>query len=260
MDLLALAEKILNGYFAATPRKKPNIADINEVRLIAHRGAHNNPAGIFENTMEAFRLAKKAGCWGIELDVHVTADNVLVVNHDPTLNRLWRQNVAINDLTFSAIRSLAPQIPSLAEVIAEFGGQMHLLIELKNPLQDEAILVQTLQHLSPVTDYHLLTLTPEIFNSLTQFPHKSLLLVPVHNNVKAFCDLSIKNNYGGVMGSYLLLTNERIRQLTEAYQVLGVGFVDSKNSLWREINRGVKWIFTNQAVVVAHYLHLLKHR
>ncbi len=258
MALLTLVEELINSYFAAIPRKKPEIEKVNGVQLIAHRGAHNNQLGIFENTMEAFRLAEKAGCWGIELDVHVTADHVLVVNHDLSLNRLWLQNVAINDLTFSEIRSLAPQLPSLAEVIAEFGGHMHLFIELKKPLQDETLLVQVLQHLLPVRDYHLLALTPEIFNSLTQFPKKSFLLVPVHNNVKAFCDLSIKNNYGGVMGSYLLLTNKRIQQLNEAHQALGVGFVNSKNSLWREINRGVKWIFTNQAVAVAHHLHLLK--
>lgn len=259
MTLLTLMEELLNSYFAAIPRKKPKITDTCEVQLIAHRGAHNNQLGIFENTMEAFRLAKNAACWGIELDVHVSADHVLVVNHDPTLNRLWQQNVAIKDVTFSEIRSLAPQIPSLGEVIAEFGGHMHLFIELKAPLQDEAILVETLQHLSPARDYHLLALSPEIFKPLTQFPKKSLLLVPIHNNVKSFCDLSIKNNYGGVMGSYLLLTNKRMQQLHEAHQALGVGFVNSKNSLWREINRGVKWIFTNQAVVVSHYLHLLKH-
>lgn len=259
MALLTLLEELLNRYFAAIPRKKPKIEDTKEVQLIAHRGAHNNQLGLFENTMEAFKLAKKAGCWGIELDVHVSADNVLVVNHDPTLNRLWQQDVVINEVTFSKIRSLAPQVPSLAEVIAEFGGQMHLFIELKTLLHDDAILVEALQHLSPARDYHVLALSPDIFKPLTQFPKKSLLLVPVHNNVKSFCELSIKSNYGGVMGSYLLLTNKRMQQLHEAHQALGVGFVNSKNSLWREINRGVKWIFTNQAVVVSHYLHLLKH-
>nr|WP_284498295.1 glycerophosphodiester phosphodiesterase family protein [Legionella maioricensis] len=251
-------EKIVDGYFAALPRRKPYPENFNNARLIAHRGAHNNREGIFENTCEAFRLAKKAGCWGIELDVHATADNILVVNHDPTLNRLWGQDIPIAHLTFSALRSLVPAIPSLVDVVAEFGGQMHLFIELKTPLQDEDVLVQALQSLTPCKDYHLLSLDPGIFSSLAQFPPKSLLLVAVHNNVKAFCDLSIKNNYGGVMGNYLLLTNKRLQQLNAAHQFSGVGFVNSKNSLFRELNRDVKWLFTNQALVVGHYLHQLR--
>lgn len=249
--LLTLIEKIVDAYFAVIPRRKPYQENINNARLIAHRGAHDNER-IFENTQEAFRLAEKAGCWGIELDVHSTADKILVVNHDPTLTRLWGQDAAIAHLTFNALRSLVPEIPSLAEVIAEFGGRVHLFIELKTHFQDEDVLVQNLQNLKPCKDYHLLSLDPAIFSSLSQFPKKSLLLVAVHNNVKEFCDLSIIRNYGGVMGNYLLLTTKRLHQLSDGHQAAGVGFVNSKNSLYRELNRGVKWIFTNQAEVVGH--------
>ena len=35
----------------------------------------------------------------------------------------------------------------------------------------------------------------------------------------------------------------------------GVGFIDSKNSLYRELNRGVSWLFTNQAVKLSGYLN-----
>lgn len=256
--LLELAEKMVDGYFASIPRRKPLIDDIDKAQLIAHRGAFNNSQGIFENTHEAFRLANKAGCWGIELDVHATADGVLVVNHDATLNRLWGQKAAISDLTFSELRVLVPGVPSLEEVVTEYGSQMHLFIELKSPFQDEEALVQALHNLIPCANYHLLSLEPLIFKSLSQFPKQALLLVAVHNNVKAFCDLSIKENYGGVMGNYLLLTDKRIQQLKEAHQSTGVGFVDSKNSLFRELNRGNHWIFTNQAVAVSNYLQQLR--
>lgn len=50
---------------------------------IAHRGG----AGLWpENTLEAFERALKAGADGIELDVHLTRDRVLVVHHDERLN------------------------------------------------------------------------------------------------------------------------------------------------------------------------------
>ncbi|HAT9008000.1 TPA: glycerophosphodiester phosphodiesterase, partial [Legionella pneumophila subsp. pneumophila] len=43
-------------------------------------------------------------------------------------------------------------------------------------------------------------------------------------------------------------------------QHFGVGFVDSKNSLYRELNRGVKWLFTNEAININQYLNDLKNR
>ena len=256
--LLCLAEKIVDDYFALIPRRKPDMERVNQALVIAHRGAHNNRQSIFENTLEAFRLAKKAGCWGVELDVQVTADKILVVNHDPTLNRLWEHDVVIADVTFNELRALAPGVPALMEVIEEFGGQMHLFIELKAPFQDEEVLKRNLHNLSPCTDYHLLSLEPRIFNALIHFPPASLLLVAVHNNVKKFCNLSIEKNYGGVMGNYLLLTDRYVRKLEDAQQASGVGFVNSRNSMYRELNRGVKWLFTNQAAVINHYLHQLK--
>lgn len=243
---------MVDGYFALIPRKSPSSAQLQQTRIVAHRGAHNNAQGIIENTMHAFDLAQKAGCWGIEFDVHRTADNILVVNHDPTLTRLWGHDRAIADLNFAELRHLVPQVPSLKEVILQF-KTMHLFIELKTAVPQD-LLMRELEGLSPGIDYHLLTLEPQLFTDLTVFPLHVLLLVPVHNNVQQFCDLSIRKHYGGVLGSYLLLTKKRIFNLKKAKQLYGVGFVNSKNGLYRELNRGVTWIFTNQAEKLRHFL------
>ncbi|MEQ9143083.1 MAG: glycerophosphodiester phosphodiesterase family protein [Parvibaculaceae bacterium] len=79
---------------------------------IAHRGG----AGLWpENTIEAFRNAIKAGADGIELDVHLTRDKVLVVHHDESLkpaiargkNGEWltRPTPRIKDLTFEELQA-----------------------------------------------------------------------------------------------------------------------------------------------------------
>ncbi|WP_298623297.1 glycerophosphodiester phosphodiesterase family protein [uncultured Legionella sp.] len=254
--LLTLAEKMMNGCFAAVPRHKP--VRIEGAKLIAHRGAHNNVRGVLENTHEAFRLAQSVGCWGLELDVHATVDDVLVVNHDPTLNRLWGHDCSIVDLSFNELRDLEPGIPSLDEVVSEYGKKMHLFIELKAPFNAEKSLVTALQGLSPSEDFHLLALDAPTFDELSLFPKESLILVAVHNNVNHFCELSIRKHYGGVMGSYLLLTDKQRRKLTKANQASGVGFVNSKNSLYRELNRGIDWLFTDQAVAVSRHLLQLR--
>ena len=256
--LITLTEKIVDGFFASIPRSKPLAHYAKEALLIAHRGAHNNSQGIFENTHQAFQLARELGCWGIEFDVHVTADGVFVVNHDPTLNRLWNQDSAIADLSFDELRQLVPGVPSLFEVVAEYGTDMHLFIELKVPIRNEDAFIATLKNSTPVKDYHLLSLDAAFYSNLRLCPKPALLLVAVHNNVTEFCNLSIKEQYGGVLGNYLLLTDKQRRKLEDEQQITGVGFINSKNSLYRELNRGINWIFTNQAERISYFLNDLR--
>ena len=49
--------------------------------VIAHRGAWKKQ-GVPENSIASLQQAIKLGCYGAEFDVHMTADSVLVINHD----------------------------------------------------------------------------------------------------------------------------------------------------------------------------------
>ena len=55
--------------------------------FIAHRGVNMRYAAAGENSLEAIRLAKRAGFKAIETDVRLTADSVLVAMHDHSLRR-----------------------------------------------------------------------------------------------------------------------------------------------------------------------------
>jgi glycerophosphoryl diester phosphodiesterase len=255
---IKLTERLVDSVFASIPRQTPSISVIKNMQLTAHRGAHDISKGIYENTIPAFHRAREFGCWGIEFDVHVTADGVFVVNHDPTLDRLWNHNVAIVDLSFAELRALAPNIPTVAEVVAEFAKDMHLFIELKTPIHNEHRLFELLSSRTPAKDYHLITLKASLFENLSLWPKQSLLLVALHNNVKSVCALSLTEHYGGVLGSYVLLTNQVRNQLKGHEQLSGVGFVNSKNGLYRELNRGVSLIFTNQAEKLCLHLNKLR--
>ena len=53
-----------------------------KTRIIAHRGG----ASLWpENTLMAFDQALRLGCDGLEMDLQLTKDDVLVVHHDATL-------------------------------------------------------------------------------------------------------------------------------------------------------------------------------
>lgn len=70
-------------------------------RVIAHRGdSHNYP----ENTLPAFRSAVEMGIDVVETDIHITKDGVLVIWHDPTLERNTDGNGRVEDHTLEELR------------------------------------------------------------------------------------------------------------------------------------------------------------
>jgi glycerophosphoryl diester phosphodiesterase len=100
---------------------------------VAHRGYHGQ--GVPENSMAAFGAAIQ-NRYTIELDVHATKDDVLVVFHDDNLVRMTSYDKIIEDCTFEEIRDLvldstAEKIPALAEVLDAVNGRAGLLIEIK---------------------------------------------------------------------------------------------------------------------------------
>lgn len=245
MTFIHFLEKTIEYYFAYLPRKKPKPVISAAVHLIAHRGAHDPRLGLIENTLAAFDRALNLDCWGIEFDVRTTSDGVLVVNHDATLQRLWGKNVAIRELTFEKLRALVPEIPSLKEVVTYYGKKLHLFIELKKPFDAELALKNDLQTLAPCQDYHLLSLDEALFSSLKLFSTDVMLLVAVHNNVKKLINQCLQKNYGGILGHYLLINNNKVTQLQLANKQVGVGQINSKFGLYRELNRGLSWIFSD---------------
>eukprot|EP00761_Pharyngomonas_kirbyi_P003748 gb/GECH01003752.1/.p1 GENE.gb/GECH01003752.1/~~gb/GECH01003752.1/.p1 ORF type:complete len:290 (+),score=60.79 gb/GECH01003752.1/:1-870(+) len=77
--------------------------DIRTSPMVAgHRGF---PAVAPENTMPSFLAAIDAGADGIETDLHVTQDNIIVLIHDDTLNRTTNCTGFVHDYTFAELSS-----------------------------------------------------------------------------------------------------------------------------------------------------------
>ncbi len=72
-------------------------------RNYAHRGFSGHYP---ENTMLAFQKAIDAGCEGIELDVHLTKDNHLVIIHDEKIDRTSNQHGLVKDMTYKELCSV----------------------------------------------------------------------------------------------------------------------------------------------------------
>src|SRR5438046_1457673 len=69
--------------------------------VIGHRGA---AARAPENTLAGLRVAKQLGCSWVEFDARLTADGVLVLCHDPRLERTTDGSGLISMLSLASVR------------------------------------------------------------------------------------------------------------------------------------------------------------
>lgn len=242
--------RVADCTFAYLPQPFPGHERLKQCKIIAHRGVFDN-LDILENTLPAFEAARSHGLWGIEFDIRWTRDHCPVVIHDPDLQRLFNATEHLCDLTFARMRSRFPMIPSLEEVVAIYGKHLHLMIEIKaqrypDLLSQNRRLAEVLSPLTPAADYHLLALNPDAFEMIDFAPTKTFLPVATMQ-ARRFSDIALAGDYGGITGHYLFLTNRLIRRHRMQLQHVGTGFIASGNCLYREINRGVEWIFSNHA-------------
>ena len=125
--------------------------------MYAHRGGSGLRP---ENTIEAFDTGLAAGADGLELDVHLSRDGVVVVHHDPTLERTTNGRGPLRELTAGELARLdagfhfqSPAgehpyrggglgVPRLAEVLARY-PDVPLIIEFK--VNDPALAHRTVE-------------------------------------------------------------------------------------------------------------------
>jgi glycerophosphoryl diester phosphodiesterase len=142
--LLAL---VLIAVFARRASDHPYYADnLPYPLVIAHQGGDGLWPG---DTMFAFEHAAELGVDVLEMDLHITKDGVLVINHDETVDRTTDGAGEIEAMLLDEIKALDAgydwsndngntfpyrgmgiTIPTLAEVFEAFPGY-HMTIEIK---------------------------------------------------------------------------------------------------------------------------------
>ena len=110
--------------------------------IYAHRGAS---AYAPENTLDAFALAVEMNADGIELDVHFTKDNKVVVIHDEKIDRTSNGQGSVHDYTYDELLAFdfgckfygerrgtkLPLLSDVYELLAPTG--MTVNVEIKDP-------------------------------------------------------------------------------------------------------------------------------
>ena len=157
MVLLAVAPILLSLDSPARPLANSQNTHVEVPRpmVIAHRGGALEST---ENTIAAFQRAVKIGAAGIETDIRLTRDGVVVVYHDEYFGRVEglpeRQRTRlISDLTYSEItaQTLIPvgddngsrRVPTLNDLFTNVGAGL-LNIELKRGARFDELVNKTI--------------------------------------------------------------------------------------------------------------------
>ena len=113
--------------------------------ILGHRGARLRAP---QNTIPAFEAAIEHGADGVEFDVQMTADGVLVIHHDLWVDADSNGTGRLSSMTFDKLRSLdfgswfkpefeGTQIPTLEETLDCVKDMKYINVELKRPLEHQ---------------------------------------------------------------------------------------------------------------------------
>lgn len=109
-------------------------------KVVGHRGCRY--AGPFENTLASLKVAQAAGVDAVEFDVHLTADDEVIVFHGPQVPGVGKD---VREMSFAEARkAVLPgghRMPTLPEWFRQANRhpEITLIMEIKAQLSDEKL-------------------------------------------------------------------------------------------------------------------------
>lgn len=152
---------------------------------VAHRGIHDNRT-VSENSMTAFLKAKEAHV-ALELDVHLTTDNQLVVVHDSELKRVTGKDGIVEEMSMLDIRKNyklldGSEIPTIEEVIHNINEEVPIVLEIKvregnGKLVGNAVRKMLEKEVKDKSNYYIISFSPNALSTLSNTGFQRSLLI-----------------------------------------------------------------------------------
>lgn len=230
--------------------------DKKNTKVVAHRGLSGLET---ENTNAAFVAAGNRSYYGIETDIHRTADGKFVVCHDWDLKRVGGENIPVEEVTLETLLSIklfdkdgtksrADLSPSTLENYISICKkyEKHCVLELKSDFSDEEIgkivdIIKSLEYLESVTFIsfgydNLLRLRKILPTQSAQFLISAVTDEMFENVKRDKLDVDV---------DYKALTAENVKAFHDAGIVVNCWTVNKKEDAERLAQYGVDFITTN---------------
>ena len=225
--------------------------------IMGHRGAMGHAP---ENTLASFKRAHELGVEAVELDVHLSADGVLVVHHDETLDRTTDGHGELADLTLDQLRQLdagkkfAPEfagerIPTLEEVLTWAKGvELPVVIEFKRNLNVRRIVeaaIAEVERLQASQDVAFISFDHFVPAGLKQArPQWTTGVLFVGRPVDAV-HLATASGADGLLPNFYFVEPDMVQAAHAAGKWVGVWAPNSEKELGYVLQTGVDMIGTN---------------
>ncbi len=220
--------------------KKENlIKDLNPLFLkgCAHRGLHNKE--FTENGRKAFQNAVDHNR-AIELDVHLTKDNQLIVVHDSDLQRVTGKEGVVETRTVKEIKDNyrlldGEQLPTFQEVLRLVDEQVPRLVELKTYKGNNAPLAKRArEELSGIKDkknFRIIAFDPRaLIRRKKTTIHTSLLIAKQREDVFFF-----RHFFDSVDIEWVMLKEKKVRKYRKKH-LLNSWTINSEDKLEIALN------------------------
>ncbi len=236
--------------------------------FISHRGESMDAP---ENTLPAFELSNRRNTAGMECDIHLTEDNVLVTIHDHHTGRVGDRNLCVEESTYAQLQSVDVSngkagfkntaIPKFSQTLQYLGTGRTFYVEIKG--DDPAIIDAMIKELDEAgiapEQIVMIAFSEKIVRIFKErYPsRKALLLISAgitddgrwYPNADELIAKLRELNADGVDISHnlFLINREYIRKVKNAGFHFAVWTVDDENIAKIFINYGVDAITSNCA-------------
>ncbi len=227
-----------------------------QVELIAHRGESGLAP---ENTLAAFRLAWESNADGVELDIHLSGDNRVMVIHDAGTKRTSGQHYMVRETGSEILRKLdvgsykdslykGEKIPFLEEVLPVIPSGKKLVVEIKSGTDVLPVLETLVKRADNARQLVFIAFGWEVIVKLKQmFPeNKCYWLSSNRNEILDKIDAAVAANLDGLDLHYAAIDKELMEKAAHANLEVIAWTVDDPVEAKRLIDLGVKGITTNR--------------
>lgn len=220
------------------------------IDLCAHRGFHDSQHP--ENSLFAFTNAIDYGCKEVELDIHKTIDNNMVVTHDKILKRVYGVDINVEENSLEEIykQVTKEQVPTLEDVWEICEGKVNMQIEIKDSNAKD-LLLDFFDKNSCYDSCIVISFNKE---TLSYIKSKNNKIKCGYLIEKAFDKKVLDYSWADIIACEYSIVNKKIvNQIHNAKKQAYVWTVNSVFDMFRMQNMGVDKITTNNPTLSSSY-------
>lgn len=255
-DKLHLTEKGYAVWTKIIKNELKKVIGVPEVQIIGHRGASFIAP---ENSVASAELAWKLGADAVEIDIHLSGDNKIIVMHDANTRRTSGQNYSIKNTRSDILKQLdigsfknekfkGEKTPLIEDIIQTIPQGKELVIEIKCKSEVLPYLKEVIKKYENEKKFVFICFDFQtISDTKKTFPENSCYWLCGNPDILSEnIEQALESGLDGLSLSYKIINKKVAARTKELGLELFTWTVDDPDKAKQLITLGVKGITTNR--------------